>query len=404
MGSFFSIIKEIKAQKSYQLCYASNRFKRIIFEMASTIKAYKFRISQPSKTVQTNLEETLNLCRDLYNAALQERRDAYSINHISVSRFAQERQLPEIKQTNSEYKEVYSQVLKDVLRRVEKSFNNFFRRVKSGKGKAGFPRFQGANRYDSFTYPQSGFSLDGNKLQLSKIGRVKVKLSRQMVGKIKTLTVKREIDKWFAIFTVETEPEPLPKTGESVGIDAGIVSFLTLSDGTEIENYCFYQSAQKKLRIAQRAVSRKKKGGQNRKKAVLRLRKIHQKIKNQRADYQHKISTWLIKNYDIICIEKLNLSGMVKSNLGKSLSDVAIGIFYNMLRFKAERAGRELVEVPAHFTSQTCFVCGHCEKANRKTQAVFQCVNCNHKNNADLNAAQNILSLGIARLGLNVNR
>lgn len=284
--------------------------------------------------------------------------------------------------------------MQNVLKRVEKSFDGFFRRIKA-KQKAGFPRFRSANRYDSFTFPQSGFALDGNKLTLSKIGKVKIKLSRNVVGKVKTCTIKKEINNWFVIFTVETAIEPLPKTGESVGIDAGIASFLTLSDGTEIENNRFYQSTQKKLRVASRAVSRKKKGGNNRKKAVLKLRKIHQKIKNQRGDYQHKVSTWLIKHYDFLAIEKLNLAGMVKSNLGKSLNDAAIGYFYEKLRYKAEKAGRVIVEVPAHFTSQTCSNCGHCEKANRKTQANFVCLKCSHNQNADWNAAKNILRLGV---------
>ncbi len=397
MTGICSIIKEIEARKSYQLRRASNRYIKLILIMASQIISYKFRISKPSKTVQERLEQTLRLCKDLYNASLQERRDAYQINRIALNYHTQRAQLPDIKTTNHEYKEIYSQVLQDVLKRVEKSFDGFFRRIKA-KQKAGFPRFQGANRYDSFTYPQSGFSLTDNRLTLSKIGKVKIKLSRNVVGKVKTCTIKREIDKWFVIFTVETETEPLPKTGESVGIDAGVCQFLTLSDGTTVENNRLYQSAQKSLRVAQRAVARKKKGSNNRKKAVLKLRKIHQKIKNCRADYQHKVSTWLIKNYDVICIEKLNLAGMVKSNLGKSLNDVAIGMFYNMLEYKAVSAGKELIKVPAHFTSQTCHACGHCEKANRKTQADFECVKCFHKNNADINAALNILRLGINRL------
>jgi putative transposase len=368
--------------------------------MSLRVKAYKFRILNPSKTVQEHLEQTLRLCRDLYNAALQERRDAYRLNRVSINYQAQSAQLSGIKQTNPEYRNIHSQILQNVLKRVEKTFDQFFRRVKSEKGKVGFPRFQGANRYSSFTYPQKGFSLTDNKLALSKIGKVKIKLSRRMVGKIKTLTIKNECGKWFAIFTVETAAENLPKTGQTIGLDAGITSFLTLSNGMQIENNRFYQFAQKKLRIAQRAVSRKKKGSNNRKKAVLKLRKVHQKIKNQRADYHHKVSTWIIKNYDIICFEKLNLSGMVKSRLGKYLSDVAIGNFYRMLRFKAESAGRELVEIPAQYTSQTCHVCGHCEKANRQTQAKFECVKCSHKNNADINAAQNILRLGINLLNL----
>lgn len=362
----------------------------------SIIKSYKFRISKPSKAVQDKLETTVYLCQQLYNASLQERRDAYKINRISINYQHQQNQLPEIKVTNPEYKDIHSQVLQNVLKRVDLAFQAFFQRAK--KGKAGFPRFKSISRYDSFTFTQSGFCLIGNKLTLSKIGKVKIKLSRDVIGKVKTCTLKREIDKWFVIFTVETLPEPLPKTGEIVGIDAGVASFLTLSDGTEIENNRFYQRTQKKLRIAQRSVSRKKKGGVNRKKAVLKLRKLHQKIRNQRNDYQHKISTWLVQNYDLIAIEKLNLAGMVRSNLGKSLNDVAIGMFYNMLRYKAENADKKLAEVPAHFTSQTCYECGHCEKNNRKTQSSFVCIKCSHSNNADINAAKNILRLGKSEL------
>lgn len=292
--------------------------------------------------------------------------------------------------------------MQNVLKRCERAFDGFFQRIKA-KRTAGFPRFKGANRYDSFCYPQSGFSLTGDKLQLSKIGKVKIKLSRSVVGKIKTCTIKKEIDEWFVIFTVETNIEPLPKTNEAIGIDAGIASFLTLSDGTEIENNRFYQFTQKQLRVAQRSVSRKKKGSNNRRKAALKLRKIHQKIKNQRADYQHKVSTHLVKTFDVICVEKLNLKGLVKSRLGKSLNDVAVGNFYDTLRYKAVNADKKLIEVPAHFTSQTCSRCGHCEKANRKTQADFLCLKCSYKNNADINAAQNILSLGLSELGVKLN-
>lgn len=364
-------------------------------------KSFKFRICEPSKTVQNAFEQTLYLCKDLYNACLQERRDAYELNSVSLNYYTQAAQLSEIKVTNNEYKNIHSQVLQNVIKRVDLAFQAFFQRVK--KGKAGFPRFKSISRYDSFTFPQSGFCLSGNKLTLSKIGTVKIKLSRDVIGKVKTCTIKREIDKWFVIFVVETAIEPLPKTGQSIGLDAGITNFLTLSDGTEIENNRFYQSTQKQLRIAQRSVSRKKKGGNNRKKAVLKLRKIHQKIRNQRNDYQHKISTYLVQNYDLIVIEKLNLAGMVRSNLGKSLSDVAIGIFYNLLNYKAVNADKRVVEVPAHFTSQTCYECGHCEKDNRKTQANFVCLKCHHSNNADINAAKNILSAGLAELGLKLN-
>lgn len=285
-------------------------------------KAYKFRIF-PSKAINAKLENSLNLCRELYNAALQERRDAWTINRININRFDQDKQLPEIKQTNPEYCGVHSQVLQDVLKRLDKSFQGFFRRIKANQ-KAGFPRFKGKNRFDSFCYAQSGFSLSGNKLQLSKIGKVKIKLSRDVIGKIKTLTIKQECEKWFAIFAVETSIEPLPKTGQSVGLDAGISALMTLSDGTEIDNFKYYEQSQKKLRIVQRSVSRKKKGSNRRRKAVLKLKKIHQKIKNQRNDFQHKVSTWLVKEFDLIAIEKLNILGMSRGILSKQVHDARV--------------------------------------------------------------------------------
>lgn len=357
-------------------------------------KAYKFRISKPSKTAQANLEQTLNLCRDLYNCALQERKDAYRLNRISLNYHDQRGQLPEIKQTNPEYKSVYSQILQDVLKRVEKSFDGFFRRLKT-KQKAGFPRFKSISRYDSFCYPQSGFSLTGNKLTLSKIGTVKLKLSRKIVGKIKTLTIKNECGKWFAIFTVETSIEPLPKTNQAIGIDAGISSFLTLSDGTQIDNWKYYEQSQKKLRVAQRRVARRKKGSNRRRKAVMQLKKIHQKIKNQRNDFQHKISTWFVQNYDLIAVEKLNLLGLSRGFLSKQMNDVAIGNFFNMLRYKAECAGKKLIEVQPHFTSQDCSSCGERVKKDLSVR-VHHCLKCGLKIDRDVNSSINILRLGLS--------
>lgn len=402
MEGICSIIED-ETQKSLHLLRASNRYIKLILIMVSTIKAYKFRILNPSKTVQTALEQTLHFCKDLYNAALSERKQAFQVNRISINYQAQQNQLPGIKTTNPEYKDIHSQVLQNVLKRVDLAFQGFFSRVKKGV-KAGFPRFRSLNRYDSFTFPQSGFSVIGNKLTLSKIGTVKLKLSRQIIGKVKTLTIKQECGKWFAIFTVETTVEPLPKTGEVIGMDAGIVSFAKLSDGSEIENPRFAENLQKTLRIAQRSVSRKKKGGHNRKKAVLKLRKIHQKIKNRRADFQHKAARYLVNNYDVICIEKLKVSNMLKNHcLARVIADVSWSSFFQILENKAVEAGRELIKVPAQFTSQTCSNCGHCEKANRKTQADFVCLKCHFSINADENAAKNILQAGLSCLGVKWN-
>lgn len=361
------------------------------------IKAFKFRL-QVSKTQSIKLNDTLRLCKDLYNAALRERKEAYSLNRISINYQHQQNQLPDIKQTNPEYKEIHSQILQNVLTRVDLAFQGFFSRVKKGV-KAGFPRFRSLNRYDSFTFPQSGFSLTGNKLTLSKIGTVKLKLSRQMIGKIKTLTIKNECEKWFAIFTVETAAEILTETNQAIGIDAGIKTFLTLSDGSEIENPRFYASLQKKLRVAQRSISRKKKGGQNRKKSVLKLRKIHQKIKNCRLDFQHKVARFLVNNFDFIVIEKLQVSNMLKNHkLAKNISDVSWSSFYNILEQKAEYAGRELVKVNPAYTSQKCSACGAIVKKDL-SERIHNCW-CGLSLDRDVNAAINILRSGLDRLDI----
>jgi putative transposase len=391
------VIIEDEAQKSVKLRCASNRTNRLIFIMAKAIitKSFKFRISKPSKIVQERFEQTLYHCRQLYNGALQERIGAYQINRISISYQDQQNQLPDIRQDNPEYKDIHSQVLQDILKRLDKTFKAFFGRVKKGV-KTGFPRFKGQNFFDSFCYPQSGFSLTGNKLTLSKIGKVKIKLSRFVIGKVKTCTIKREIDKWFVIFTVETLPEPLPKTGESVGLDMGISAFATLSDDTQIDNFKYYESTQKRLRIAQRRVSRRKKGSHRRRKAVCALRKIHQKIKNQRSDFQHKVSTYLVKTYDVICIEKLSIFGMSRGILSKQVHDVSWGSFFQKLKSKAECADKRVIEVNPHYTSQDCSACRNRVKKDLSVR-VHHCLQCGLVLDRDYNAAINIKNTALGQ-------
>lgn len=352
------------------------------------IKSYKFKIRKPSKAIVQKFEQTLSICRELYNSALRERIDAYRINKISVNYLSQSKQLPEIKLLRDDLKGVYGQILQDTLRRLDKTFTAFFGRVKRGE-KAGFPRFKGANQYDTFTYPQHGFYLDSDKLYLSKIGKVKIRLSRIIVGKVKTLTVKREVSGWFIIFTVETENEILPKTGKAVGVDAGIENFMTLSDGTKIENFKYFEASQNRLRVAQRKISRRKKGSNQRRKAILQLRRIHQKIKNQRKDFAHKVSTQLVRDFDVIAIEDLNIQGMSKGILSKQIHDAAWNIFFQKLRYKAENAGKKLIEVSPNGTSQTC-ICGASVKKTL-TQRQHICLNCGYVNHRDIVSAQVIL-------------
>ncbi|MFL5694740.1 MAG: RNA-guided endonuclease InsQ/TnpB family protein, partial [Ktedonobacteraceae bacterium] len=237
-------------------------------------RAYKFRL-YPTRRQEPSLMFTLDRCRELYNAALQERRDAFRMVGKHINYYDQANQLPEIKDIREEYRDIHSQVLQDVLRRVKNAFDNFFRRCKNGE-ELGYPRFQGRNRYDSFTYPQGGYSLThDSRVNLSKIGSIKVKLHREIKGTIKTCTIKREDDCWYVVFACEVEPEPLEVNGKAVGIDLGLWHFATLSDGSTRENPRFFRKGEKKLATLQQSLSRKKRGSHRRKKAVKQVRKAH---------------------------------------------------------------------------------------------------------------------------------
>ena len=357
------------------------------------VKSYKFKI-KISKAVETKFEQTLNLCRELYNSAIQERRDAWKINHVSLNYHIQRAQLPDIKQIRPEIEEIYSQVLQDVLRRVSKTFDAYFRRLSRGE-KAGYPRFKGKNFFNSFTYVQSGFKIVGNKLTLSKIGSMRVHLSREIVGTIKTCTIKREVSGWFVIFAVEDQPIRLPHSAKAIGIDVGIENYATYTEGEPTPNPRFFESLQSKLRVAQRTVSRRKKGSQRRRQAVLKLRKIHQKIKNCRNDFQHKLSTRIVSNYGVIAVEDLNIKRMSRGILSKQILDASWSSFLYKIGYKAENAGRDFWKVNPNGTSQTC-TCG--EKVKKKLSVRWHhCPGCGLSAHRDFVSAQVILN----RAGLN---
>jgi putative transposase len=358
------------------------------------MKAFKFKIKRPGKAVVAKFDNTLDLTRELYNCALQERIGAYKERNISLNYYSQANQLAEVKETRTEFENVHSQILQDVLKRLDKTFKSFFGRLKRGE-KAGFPRFKGKNFFNSFCFPQSGFRLDGDKLTLSKIGKVKVHLSQNILGKVKTCTIRREVSGWFVIFTVETDREILPKTHQPVGIDAGIESFLTLSNSEKIENFKYFESSQKKLRVVQRSVGRRKKGSNQRRKAVLQVRKVHQKIKNQRNDFAHKVSTQIVKNFDLIAIEDLNILGMSKGILSKQIHDVAWNSFFQKLEYKAENAGKKLIKVNPNGTSQTC-ICG--ARVNKTlAQRWHHCLKCGYSNHRDIVSAKVILNRAVGQ-------
>lgn len=363
------------------------------------VKNFKFRIF-PGKAQTTKLVNTLDLCRDLYNASLQERRDAYKLNRISINYYDQTNQLKEIKKTNLEYKDVHSQISQDVLKRVDKAFQNFFRRVKQKSGKCGFPRFQSKFRYNSFTFAQSGFSLTDNRLTLSRIGKVKIKLHRAIVGKVKTLTISRDsCGKWFACFSVETAKEILEPTNKAVGVDVGLTTFATLSDGVEIDNPRFFRKSEKILATAQRRLSKQPKGGKESHKKRKIVAKIHNRIKNRRSNFAHQVSRFLANSYDILVFEDLNIKGMMQNHcLARSIADVSWNQLICFTKYKAENAGRKMIQVRPNYTSQDCSNCGSRQKMPLELR-LYECQNCHVSIGRDLNASLNIKTVGLNSLG-----
>jgi putative transposase len=343
----------------------------------------------------------LGLCRWLYNTALEQRIVAYQRRHVSVSRYQQEAELKDIRAAMPEYAAIHSHVLQDVLARLDKTYQAFFRRVKVGE-KAGFPRYQGRDRWHSFTYKQfgNGATLDNGFLVLSRIGRIAVRWSRPLDGTPKTVTISREADGWYVCFSCADVPmQSLPATRQETGVDLGIEAFATLSNGTRIFSPGWYRKAERALKTAQRRVSRRKKGSARRKKAVDLLAKAHQKVRRQRADFHHKTALALVRANDTIYHEDLQTANMVRNyHLAKSISDAGWSQFLGILSYKAACAGRRVVAVNPAFTSQRCSGCGMLVIKGLSVRW-HRCPECGTSLHRDHNAARNIEWAGQARRG-----
>ena len=326
-------------------------------------KAYKYKL-KPTPDQERQLEETLWHCRTLYNTALEQRITAYRRCGVTLTCYQQQAELPDVNAAFPEYGGIHSQVLQDVLTRLDTTYQAFFRRMKMRKAgqTPGFPRFQGRNRYHSFTYKQfgNGARLDNGFLVLSKIGRVAVRWSRPVEGTPKTVTISQEADGWYAIISCADVPaQPLPPTGHETGIDVGLKVFLVTADGVVIENPRVHRSSDKKLAKAQRRVSRRKKGSHRRRKAVANLQRAHQTVKRQRADFHHKTALKLLRAYETIYLEDLQVANMVRNrHLAKSISDAGWARFRAILEAKAAYAGRRVVAVQPAYTTQDCSGCG----------------------------------------------
>jgi putative transposase len=400
-------------------------------------KAFKYRL-YPTKKQEQVLFWTLARCRELYNAALSEYKDAYhqheraqlQVNQKTgqvvaatmtasqrvrkVSYYEQKRDLVELKDLREEYNAIHSQVLQDVLLRLKRAIEGFYRRVVQGQD-PGFPRFQGQSRYSSFTYPQTScFSLtDDNRVYLSKIGSIKLKLHRPLEGTPKTCTIKFEVDQWYVVFSCEVEqPKPLVPIESEIGIDLGITHFAALSDGTFIESPRFFRKAAQVLSKRQQAVSRNQRSSHRSKKACTLVGKAHRKIANQRRDFHHKQAKKLISKHQSIVFEELEITNIsrrakpkqdengkylpngasAKSGLNKSILDAGWGQFQRIVASKAEYAGRTVLYVSPKYTSQVCSQCGTIRK--KELDERWHSCECGCKLDRDTNAAINILRLG----------
>ncbi len=346
------------------------------------LRAWKFRL-YPTKMQAKEMQTHLWFSKNLWNDGLELAKQLYT----DYQKFPTRKTYQEISKNSG----LYSQVAQDVFIRLDLAIKAKMRRKKAGL-KGGFPRFKSMDRAKSLHYPQSGFSLNGKKLKVTPFGEINIKLHRPVEGAIKTLTLKKEATgKWYAVLTAETEAKPVPENnGSKVGIDLGLINFAALSDGTTIKNPRHLKKHQDNLRAKQKPLSRAKRGSNNRKKAKNRLAVVHEKIRNIRRDFLHKLSRKLVHSHSLIALEDLASQEMAENAYGKSINDAGWNEFISMLSYKAEGAGSRVVLVNPENTTKECSRCGVLtDKALSKRQ--HNCPSCSLSIGRDHNAAINIL-------------
>ncbi len=374
------------------------------------LKTGMYRI-YPTKKQLHKLDETLEECRWLYNHLLEMRKTAYERDGISLTCFQQQDTFPVLKQERPSLKTVHSQVMQNVAVRVDLAFKAFYRCMREHAQDPGYPRFKGYGRYDSFTFPQSGFSLThDDRVTLSKIGSVRMVYYRPIKGKVKTCTIRRSsTGKWYVFFSCEVEPERLPECPEPVGIDVGLKTFATLSTGEEIANPRFFRKEEQALAKVQRKHAKKPKGSPERRKHRKVVARVHERIKFRRDNFTHQESRQIVDRFGIICVEDLHVNSMTHNHgLAKSIADASWSEFFSKLSNKAEEAGRQLVKVNPAYTSQDCSrdpVWGtgnHHRQKMPLSERTYHCPCCLLSIDRDLNAALNMCGLGLQALGLSV--
>ena len=360
-------------------------------------RAYKYRLFTNANQ-DRELGIMLESHRRLYNACLEQRKTAYETDKQTVRYGEQSAWYKAQRAENPYFARLNFSSAQATMRRLDKAFAHFFRRIKQKSDQPGYPRFKGRDRFESIEFPSygDGIRLNGNRLRVQHVGTIRVKVHRSYEGIVKTTTLKREDDKWFVVLSCDLGDIDIPKsTNPAVGIDVGLESFLTTSDGEQVTNPRYLKQELPELRRCGRAVSRKKKGGHNRRKAVKRLRRLHVRVKNLRREHHHQTALNLTRRYGLIAVERLAVDNMVKNHhLARAISDAGWSQFRSILQNKAESAGVEIVEVDPRFTSQTCSQCG--QIVPKKLSERWHRCDCGCSLHRDHNAAINILHKALA--------
>lgn len=357
------------------------------------IRVYKVRL-YPTPMQEAILERWFVLASRVYNNALEQRISLWKTYRKSVSLFDQYNQLTKLRKENREYKDVSVLILRDALRRLDIGYKSFFRRIKSGEN-PGFPRFKSSKRWKSFEILNVSNYIHGCKVHIPNLGLIRGRNIPNISFSQKAIRVVKRASKWYAHLVVEiadAKHKKIIKT--SIGVDVGISSFATLSNGESIQNPKYYKKYEDSVIEVQKIISRKKKKSNNRKKEVSRLCRIHERIFNLRHNFIHQISSMLVKSYDLICIEDLDIIHMAKSRIfSKSIYDASWSKFTKALTYKAENAGSQVIRVEPSFTSQNCSNCGRLVKKDISIR-IHNCPFCRIVLDRDHNAAINILSRG----------
>ncbi len=358
-------------------------------------KSFKYRI-YPIKKQEDRLEAALDQACFLYNQLLDIHQQIYLSGEGTLSQFDMCTLCKEF-----ETKQLHSQVKQNIPKRISNAFNHFFRRVKNGE-KPGYPKFHKRVFYSSITFPQFRAKIKDNKLKLPRIGNVDIVEHRELEGNVKTLTIKKENDEWYAVFScdeVPTEETKIEFTSEVEGLDVGINKFLVCSNEQEVKNPNYLKKSEKKLKRLSRKHSKRKKGSMNKVKSRMKLSKQHMKVRRQREDFQKKLARQLAMEIKYIGVEDLNIKGMVKNHcLAKSISDVSWGQFFSYLQYYKTIFDGEIIKIDRFEpTSKTCSSCGHKQKMSLDKRT-FKCKNCGLKIDRDLNASLNIKNLTVKKL------